>query len=466
MSRSLSTIARRWCLSRCAVANLLLLLGYSAASAAPGAPSARPYRTPQRAPARVAQAPTEQIPMSGGQPDVIYDGDGSGSLAPMPAQNYGRPAQNYGGNYGGDSYGGSCSGCGNSGCNGSCGCNGGYGGGCGDCYGGSCGDGYGDCGGYGGCDNGCSDAFCGMYCNQPRISVYVDWLSLQVSDADMAHAQQQDGIGGAGTVPFGEIGTVDIDYDSGVRIGGSIGCSPCAGFTWSFTNFESYNCETLWPPNIPGGGGAVGSLVQHPAAQITASAGPVDAAYDIDFRVADLMYRNFLIGGPCYTVNYQVGVQVGHLEQFFIQEGVFSGGQTGTIDTYTNIDFNGGGVKAGFDAERSLCWGFLTYCRATAAIMTGRFSSHYTMENSSTDILLARSKWKDDRVVPQLEYELGLGWTSPSGHWRFTTGYMLSYWGNVVTTPEFIDAVQADNYTDVDGNLTFDGAVSRVELRW
>ena len=55
---------------------------------------------------------------------------------------------------------------------------------------------------------------------------------------------------------------------------------------------------------------------------------------------------------------------------------------------------------------------------------------------------------------------------SPSGHWRFTTGYMLSHWANVVTTPEFIDAVQADNYTDVDGDLTFDGAVTRAELRW
>jgi hypothetical protein len=295
--------------------------------------------------------------------------------------------------------------------------------------------------------------------------MYVDWLWLQVSDADVAHAQQQDGIGGSGTVPFGRIGTVEIDNDSGVRVGGSISCGPCAAFTFSFTNFESYNEDTVRPP-VNTQSGAVGSLVQHPEAQITASAGPVDAAYDIDYRVADMMYRHFLTGGPCYAVNYQYGAQFGHLEQFFIQEGVFSGGQTGTIDTYTNIDFDGGGVKAGLDAERSLGCGFMIYGRLMAAIMTGRFSSHYTMINSTTDILLTRANWKDDRVVPQIEYELGVGWTSPSGHWRFTTGYMLSHWANVVTTPEFIDAVQADNYVDVDGDLTFDGAVTRVELRW
>ena len=122
-----------------------------------------------------------------------------------------------------------------------------------------------------------------MIAAQPRCSFYIDWLSLQVTDADMAHAQQQDGIGGAGTVPFGQIGTVDIDFDSGVRFGGSIGCGQCSGVMWSFTNFESYNEDNRSPRHSLRIPGAVGSLVQHPAAQITASAGPVHAAYDIDF---------------------------------------------------------------------------------------------------------------------------------------------------------------------------------------
>ena len=468
MSHSLSTIARRWSVSRCAVAILLSLPACSVTLAAPGGQYIRPVRGNQMATPRVAQMPAEQgMPMNG-QSGVIYDGNGAGSMAPMPSEGY------RDGSYPGPAYGGSSCGCGNGGCNGSCGCGdscGGYGGGYGDggggYYGADCGGyggcGYGDCGGEG-CAGCCDEVCCGIY--QPRCSFYVDWLNLQVTDGDVAHAQQQDGIGGAGTVPFGRIGTADIDYDSAVRMGGSIGCDPCSGFTWSFTNFESYDEDRVNPPFLPGGGGAVGSLVHHPGAQITASVGPVVAAYDIDFRLADAMCRRFLAGGPCYAVNYSFGVQYGHLEQFFLQEGVFSGGQSGTIDTFTNIDFDGAGVKAGLDVERSLCWGFMTYGRLTAAIMTGQFSSRYNMVNTTTEVLLARSVWKDDRVVPQLEYELGLGWTSPSGHWRFTTGYMLSHWANVVTTPEFIDAVQADNYVDVDGNLTFDGAVSRVELRW
>ena len=40
---------------------------------------------------------------------------------------------------------------------------------------------------------------------------------------------------------------------------------------------------------------------------------------------------------------------------------------------------------------------------------------------------------------------------------------MFSYWTNTVTTSEFIDAVQADNYTDVGDTLGFNGLVGRVE---
>jgi hypothetical protein len=65
-----------------------------------------------------------------------------------------------------------------------------------------------------------------------------------------------------------------------------------------------------------------------------------------------------------------------------------------------------------------------------------------------------------------VEYEVGVGWTSPSDHWRFAAGYMYSHWLNTVTLAEYIDAVQADNYVNVEDTLSFDGFVTRVELRW
>jgi len=300
----------------------------------------------------------------------------------------------------------------------------------------------------------------------PRWVLYGDHLYLQVTGADVAHAQQQNGLGGAGTVPFGDISTTEMEFNSGFRVGGMIACGPCSGIATSFTHYESDAFTSLDAPVIAGGGGAVGSLVHHPGAALTASVGPVDATYAIDFQLADLMYRGLWRCGPRYEINYLVGAQYGHLDQDFMQSGIFGGGLGGDVDTTTTIDFDGGGLKAGIDAERQLGRGFSIYGRLTAAVMSGRFSNRYSMYNVTTDALLAQSNWKDDRVVSQVEYELGLSLSSMNERWRATAGYMFSHWGNVVTTPEFIDAVQADNYVDVGDTLSFDGFVSRVEYRW
>ena len=51
-----------------------------------------------------------------------------------------------------------------------------------------------------------------------------------------------------------------------------------------------------------------------------------------------------------------------------------------------------------------------------------------------------------------------------------SAGYMVNGWLNVVKTPEFIAAVQANQYhgpDKINGNgLVFDGLVTRVEYRW
>jgi hypothetical protein len=308
---------------------------------------------------------------------------------------------------------------------------------------------------------------CDLSCStSPRLFVFGEWLFLRAADADLAHAQQQNGTGGAGTVPFGTIGTLELEHSSGFRLGGGIACGACSGVEFSYTFFESDSFNSVDPPFIPGGGGAVGSLVHHPAASITASVGPLDAVYEIDYQLADIVYSNQLLSGNRYVVNYLLGAQFAHLDQDFAQAGFFSGGAQGAIDTITAIDFDGAGLKAGLDSEHCLRGGLSVYGRATAAVLVGEFRSEYVMVNRTADVLLAQAIWQDNRTVTQFEYELGLAWLSANQRCRFATGYMVSVWNDAVTTPEFIDAVRKDNYTNVDGELSFSGLVSRVEMRW
>jgi hypothetical protein len=297
-----------------------------------------------------------------------------------------------------------------------------------------------------------------------RWSIFGDVLWIHPTGVDMAHAQQQDGLGGAGTVPFGEIGVVDPDYDLGFRVGGEVRLSADAGVFVAFTLFESDATSSVVAPTIPGGGGAVGSLVHHPNASITASAGPVNADYDIKFLLGDVAYRQILWRTCVHYVSVFAGARFAQLDQEFLQSGTFGGGQGGVVDTSTFIEFTGIGPMAGIDGARQIgTTRFSVYGRSLLAAISGEFDSRYRMFNRTTSVLLAESMWKDDRIMPMLDYEIGVAWTSPQGHLRLAAGYMVSHWFNVVSTPTWVDAVQADNYVDVDDTLSFDGVVGRVE---
>jgi hypothetical protein len=426
--------------SRCALAFVFAVLAYPHAMLGQGSWLGRQY------PVRMAQATAPAM-----QSEQMPDGQGSMSPNAGPAGPSGSVFSDDAGDSAAPGYefgpNGYCGGCDNG------------------CYGGCC-QPY-------GCDNAC-DCNPGCYggacqsCTRcsTRCCFFADELYLQVTGADVTHAQQQNGIGGAGTVPFGDIGTIDLPFDSGIRVGGSVCCGPCSSFICSYSFFETDNQDSLDAPILAAQAGAVGSLVQHPGTALTASAGPVLADYNIQFQSGDALFRTELVCGKCYTANFLLGAQVGHLEQDFHQSGVFGSGLGGVVDTTTNIRFDGGGLKGGFDFNRQLCCCFSLYGRFTAAAMQGAFQSHYTMLNQTGQVLLADAVWTDHRIVPQLEYEAGFRWCKPNCHWNCSAGYMVSQWLNTVTTPEFIDAVQHDRYVNVGDSITFAGLVARVGCCW
>ncbi len=317
--------------------------------------------------------------------------------------------------------------------------------------------------------NACGTCGCVDCCCQPWAhccGAWVEFIYLQASGVDMAHAQQQNGTGGAGTVPFGRTGTADPSYQPGIRIGAAWALDAWSSIAASYTWYESNSFSGIAPP-LGVGTPAVGSLVHDPATLLTASLGPVTAAYNIDFQMVDIDFRRVWVGCPRYWVNYSLGVRFAHLDQDFVQRGIFGGGLGGAIETRSTINFDGGGFKLGLDGER-LCGfrGFSVYGKAAVAPMIGQFYSQYDLLNQTTVTPLALAMWNDDRFVTNLEYELGIRWTSPAARWRVSLGYMAQFWFNAITTPELIQAVQTDNYVDLGDTISFDGLTSRLEFRW
>ncbi len=279
----------------------------------------------------------------------------------------------------------------------------------------------------------------------------------------MAHAQQQNGTGGAGTVPFGRIGVADPTYQPGFEVGLNWALTNCSSVAVSYAFFESSSTDVL----PVGPGNAVGSLVQHPGIGTISSAGPLNAFYDIDFELADIKYRRLLYGDNCAWCNYSIGARYAHLEQDFLQTGLFSGSQNGVLNTLTDIEYDGGGLSFGLEGERRIGRrGFSVYGSFGVTPTVGQFTTLYNTTNVSTVSQLTTATWKDDRFVTILEYEVGLAWTSCSRCWRLSAGYLSSHWFNTVTTPVFIDAVQADNYVDIGDTLSFDGLTARIERRF
>ena len=69
-------------------------------------------------------------------------------------------------------------------------------------------------------------------------------------------------------------------------------------------------------------------------------------------------------------------------------------------------------------------------------------------------------------MVPIIETEFGVSWTSCRGCLRLSAGYESSYWFNVIDTAEFIQAVQNRVFTNASQTIAFTGLVGRVEARW
>jgi hypothetical protein len=133
----------------------------------------------------------------------------------------------------------------------------------------------------------------------------------------------------------------------------------------------------------------------------------------------------------------------------------------------TDIHFDGGGIRVGLDTEfysSDRCW--LVYCRSAASFVAGEFDASYAQDDVFGGQRVVYTDWRAGRIVTMLDLEVGFGWTSCNGALRATAGYMVSGWLNTVNTDEWCKAVQADDFTDLNHGMGFDGLVLRSEVRY
>src|SRR5262249_24354827 len=191
-----------------------------------------------------------------------------------------------------------------------------------------------------------------------------------------------------------------------------------------------------------------------------------EGTFASEFRTGDIAYTRILCGdGHCYVVNWLAGAYYAHLNQDLHTEFKILG--TTTVDT--NINFDGIGPRIGLEGEGLICKNVYLYGRGTANLVAGHFTGSFTQDNTFAGNQ-GNITFRDDRIMPILDLELGVGWTSSNGRVRVLAGYTVAAWFNSLLTPEFINAVQTNNFTHQGDNLSntlwFDGLIARVEFRY
>jgi hypothetical protein len=318
----------------------------------------------------------------------------------------------------------------------------------------------------GACDQGCSkcqDGCCpgGGWCH--RLSFFADFLYLRARDSEVAYAVEVNSVVAPPAVPVqvGPVGVADHDYEPSWRAGVTYVLDTYSSITAQYTMFEG---DTYSRTDRTSGiiGSEVVGLVFHPGTAEASDGGIFsDARYNISYDAIDFDYRELISYDCFHETNFLLGTRYVELEQRLNMQLPINGNET----VATDIDFYGAGARMGLESVRYSRRGLFGYGKGHGSLLVGEFRADYD-QGDTFDASVVDTAWRAGRMVPVLDLELGLGWTSSNGYWRFSAGYLYSAWFNVVKTDEFIDAVQANNFTGLSDTMTFDGFVARVESRF
>ncbi len=327
----------------------------------------------------------------------------------------------------------------------------------------ACGDACGACGS-------AAKAACGACCptddccvppevweHQHRI--FGAFLYLSPRGADTVYATKAQGTFDNHN-PIAPSEVADPTYSGGFKVGGAyaLDCmSSIVGTYWLYDSSSNGSAD------VPGG---MQQIIVPETLRVTnnvdfTDAISTDAKYDIDFRMADLEHRKVLCGDECHVINRVVGVRYANLEQDL--RALYTRSQTTTVTS--EIDFAGIGPRFGLSGEWLSDRGFYYYGEGFVNVIAGQFTADYRQSNPAV-IQQVHAGVSDDRFVTQLELELGLGWRNRCGNIHLRAGYYMNHWFNAITTPGFIDGVQAQQLDDLSDTISFDGLTATAEVRF
>jgi len=298
-------------------------------------------------------------------------------------------------------------------------------------------------------------------CPAERAYFFADYLYMTVGSSNLPFAQVRDGVT-ITAVPRGEVRMADPNWDHGIRVGGGVRVGENSFLQGSFLWYENDSRDRIVAPTPF----VIHSLVTFPGTLNTAAtSAAATSLYTFDLRLADATFKHVFCRGENYDVAVMVGGRYAHLDQDFASRFQILGETA--VDT--SIEFNGGGPGVGLEGDWRTRCGLFAYGRGMVHLLLGHFDARYEQRNTFVpqQALVLTS---EDRVVPQVDLEAGVGWMSPNRRIRLSGGFYLNGWYNTITTSSLIQGVRASNFTTNGDNyrdqLFFNGLTTRLEFRF
>jgi hypothetical protein len=308
----------------------------------------------------------------------------------------------------------------------------------------------------------CPPPACPCDCPSPWLLVtFGDFIYWNVRGVDLVYAQPMNTCAPT-AVPVGPLAVLRPDYSPGFRIGGGVTFGRDAALRGTFTWLRNTTTNAVAAPD----GALLRTSLEHPNA-LTCPFDSLSAAgtSDFDLRLVDLDYSHVLAEGTSWRCGGLVGLRYGHLDQEALA--TYSNLETTTVRSA--VRFDGVGPRAGLGGRYHLGYGLQLYGNSVISLLAGSFRSDFRQVNTFVG-RQAFVNFNDDRIVPVLEMEMGVGWSNSGGRLHVQAGYYLAGWFNAVTNPTFINAVQTGNFSRngdaLRDRLTLDGLTARMELRF
>lgn len=301
-----------------------------------------------------------------------------------------------------------------------------------------------------------------------RTSVFGEFLYMRPRDAEVAYAVPVEAPAFVGLTDFGALGPValvDPEYEPAFRVGGNLAVSDGNSIAAQYTRLESEIMSSAIAP----AGTVLFPLMVVPDPLEEIENQTASATLNVDLELIDIDFRGLMAGCECnnyaYAVNYIIGAEYAMLDQrfqsTFVEDDVV---EFTTVNS--NISYDGVGMRIGLAGERHFpASGLFVYGSGISTLLFGEFDATYQQVEVDAGVndVDASTSWTAGRVVPVVDVELGAGWLGANRHLKLSAGYRVSAWFNVVTTDDWIWAVQQNDFRDMGDTLTFDGLVARAE---